>query len=130
MIKRGIQPLLREALTRQAAVVLLGPRQVGKTTLAQEIAKEEDAVYLDLEWPEDRQKLQNPSLFFERYEDKLVILDEIHRVPEIFQPLRTIIDRGRRKDKGTGRFLLLGSASLELLNQSGESLAGLSLIHI
>ena len=124
MIERGIQPLLRETLTRQAAVVLLGPRQVGKTTLAQEIGKEEDAVYLDLEWPEDRQKLQNPSLFFERYEDKLVILDEIHRIPEIFQPLRTIIDRGRMKDKGTGRFLLLGSASLELLNQSGESLAG------
>ena len=74
MIERGIQPLLREALTRQAAVVLLGPRQVGKTTLAQEIGKEEEAVYLDLEWPEDRQKLQNPSLFFERYEDNLSFL--------------------------------------------------------
>ena len=124
MIDRKIYPFLVEALARQAAVVLLGPRQVGKTTLAQELSKEESSIYLDLEWPEDRQKLENPGLFFGKHEDKLVILDEIHRVPEIFQPLRTIIDQGRRKNKGTGRFLLLGSASLELLNQSGESLAG------
>ena len=124
MIDRKIYPFLKEALARQAAVVLLGPRQVGKTTLAQELGNEESSIYLDLEWPEDRQKLENPGLFFGKHEDKLVILDEIHRVPEIFQPLRTIIDQGRRKNKGTGRFLLLGSASLELLNQSGESLAG------
>ena len=124
MIDRKIYPFLKEALARQAAVVLLGPRQVGKTTLAQELGKEESSIYLDLEWPEDRQKLENPGLFFGKHEDKLVILDEIHRVPEIFQPLRTIIDQGRRENKGTGRFLLLGSASLELLNQSGESLAG------
>ena len=124
MIDRKIYPFLKEALARQAAVVLLGPRQVGKTTLAQELGKEESSIYLDLEWPEDRQKLENPGLYFGKHEDKLVILDEIHRVPEIFQPLRTIIDQGRRKNKGTGRFLLLGSASLELLNQSGESLAG------
>jgi len=124
MIDRKIYPFLKEALARQAAVVLLGPRQVGKTTLAQELGKEESSIYLDLEWPEDRQKLENPGLFFGKHEDILVILDEIRRVPEIFQPLRTIIDQGRRKNKGTGRFLLLGSASLELLNQSGESLAG------
>lgn len=124
MIDRKIYPFLKEALARQAAVVLLGPRQVGKTTLAKELGKEESSIYLDLEWPEDRQKLENPGLFFGKHEDKLVILDEIHRVPEIFQPLRTIIDQGRRKNKGTGRFLLLGSASLDLLNQSGESLAG------
>ena len=124
MIDRKIYPFLKEALARQAAVVLLGPRQVGKTTLAQELGKEESSIYLDLEWPEDRQKLENPGLFFGKHEDILVILDEIHRVPEIFQPLRTIIDQGRRKHKGTGRFLLLGSASLDLLNQSGESLAG------
>jgi len=124
MIDRKIYPFLKEALARQAAVVLLGPRQVGKTTLAQELGKEESSIYLDLEWPEDRQKLENPGLFFGKHDDILVILDEIHRVPEIFQPLRTIIDQGRRKNKGTGRFLLLGSASLELLNQSGESLAG------
>jgi len=124
MIDRKIYPFLKEALARQAAVVLLGPRQVGKTTLAQELGKEESSIYLDLEWAEDRQKLENPGLFFGKHEDILVILDEIHRVPEIFQPLRTIIDQGRRKNKGTGRFLLLGSASLELLNQSGESLAG------
>ena len=124
MIDRKIYPFLKEALARQAAVVLLGPRQVGKTTLAKELGKEESSIYLDLEWPEDRQKLENPGLFFGKHEDILVILDEIHRVPEIFQPLRTIIDQGRRKNKGTGRFLLLGSASLELLNQSGESLAG------
>jgi predicted AAA+ superfamily ATPase len=124
MIHRRIGEKVRKALDRQAVVALLGPRQVGKTTLARQLGEEKNAVYLDLEWPEDRQKLSDPAFFLSRFEDRLVILDEIHRVPEIFQPLRGIIDEGRRKGKGIGRFLILGSASIELLNQSGESLAG------
>lgn len=124
MIVRRIQKILEKGLRRQAAVALLGPRQVGKTTLARSISERDEAIYLDLEWPEDRQKLADPAFFLSRFEDKLVILDEVHRVPEIFQPMRRIIDEGRRKGKGVGRFLILGSASIDLLKQSGESLAG------
>src|SRR5690606_23831002 len=98
--------------------------QVGKTTLALDIAEERDAVYLDLESMSDREKLSNPVLFLTHNEAKLVILDEIHRMPEIFQTLRGLIDQGRRKGLKTGRFLILGSASIDLLRQSGETLAG------
>lgn len=108
----------------QAAVVLIGPRQVGKTTLAREIAARQNGVYLDLESPRDRSKLADPELFLSQFADRLVVLDEIHRIPDLFQPLRGIIDEGRRSGKGIGRFLLLGSASMDLLKQSGESLAG------
>ena len=124
MIKRRIKDKVKQALGYQAAVAIIGPRQVGKTTLALEIGDEADAIYLDLEDRGDRAKLSEPRLFLERYEDRLVILDEIHRVPELFQELRGIIDRGRRKGNRTGRFLVLGSASIDLLRQSGESLAG------
>jgi len=124
MIERRIKQHVLDALDRQAAVALIGPRQVGKTTLAQEIGKKIDALYLDLEDIDDREKLSDAKLFLEQFEDRLVILDEIHRVPELFQSLRGIIDRGRRKGKRTGRFLILGSASMDLLRQSGESLAG------
>ena len=124
MIGRRAKQQVRAALDRQAAVALIGPRQVGKTTLAYELAGERDALYLDLEDSNDREKLSEPALFLEQYEDKLVVLDEIHRTPEIFQSLRGVIDRGRRKGKRTGRFLILGSASIDLLRQSGESLAG------
>jgi len=113
-----------EALNRQAAVALVGPRQVGKTTLALEIARKKDALYLDLETRTDRTKLIDPALFLGSYEDRLIILDEIHRVPELFSELRGLIDRGRRRGRRTGRFLILGSASIDLLRQSGESLAG------
>lgn len=124
MIKRSIYQSVIQALKRQAAVALIGPRQVGKTTLALDIAEERDAVYLDLEAMPDREKLSNASLFLTHNEDKLVILDEIHRMPEIFQTLRGLIDQGRRKGLKTGRFLILGSASIDLLRQSGETLAG------
>ncbi len=124
MIERRVKQQVKEALGRQAAVALIGPRQVGKTTLAYELAKERDALYLDLEDSNDRAKLSDPALFLDEFEDKLVVLDEIHRVREIFQSLRGIIDRGRRKGLRTGRFLILGSASIDLLRQSGESLAG------
>jgi len=124
MIKRYITEQVKDALQRQAAVALIGPRQVGKTTLALEIGEQHHALYLDLEDRDDRSRLDNPVLFLESVEDRLVILDEIHRVPEIFQTLRGVIDKGRRQQKGKGRFLILGSASIELLRQSGESLAG------
>ncbi len=109
---------------RQAAVALIGPRQAGKTTLAHAIAETVHSLYLDLEARSDRDKLADPPLFLEAYEDRLIILDEIHRVPELFQELRGLIDRGRRRGRRTGRFLILGSASMDLLKQSGESLAG------
>jgi len=124
MIKRDIHQKTLQALTRQAAVALIGPRQVGKTTLALDIAEDRDSVYLDLEALEDREKLKNPVLFLTQNEEKLVILDEIHRMPEIFQTLRGLIDTGRRKGLRTGRFLILGSASIDLLRQSGETLSG------
>jgi predicted AAA+ superfamily ATPase len=97
---------------------------VGKTTLAHAIADETKSIYLDLESRTDREKLADPELFLRAYEDQLVVLDEIHRAPEIFQTLRGLIDQGRRRGHGTGRFLILGSASIDLLRQSGESLAG------
>ena len=115
---------VREALGRQAAVALIGPRQVGKTTLALEIVNETDALYLDLETRADRAKLADPALFLRSYEDRLVILDEIHRTPELFSELRGLIDQGRQRGRRTGRFLILGSASIGLLRQSRESLAG------
>ena len=124
MIARRAYQGVRAALGRQAAVALIGPRQVGKTTLALEVAGETDAVYLDLEAGADRDKLADPALFLGAYEDRLVILDEIHRTPALFQELRGLIDQGRRRGKRTGRFLILGSASMDLLRQSGESLAG------
>ena len=124
MIPRRALTAVASALQRQAAVALLGPRQVGKTTLALSLAETTPSLYLDLESRADRAKLSDPALFLERHEDRLVILDEVHRVPELFQTLRGLIDRGRRKGRRTGRFLILGSASIDLLRQSGESLAG------
>ena len=105
-------------------MALLGPRQAGKTTLAEQIGEERPSVYLDLEDAADREKLADPALYLSGHEDKLVILDEVRRAPELFQTLRGLIDKGRRRGLKTGRLLLLGSASMDLLRQSGESLAG------
>jgi predicted AAA+ superfamily ATPase len=124
MIPRRALVSVQRALARQAAVALLGPRQVGKTTLALAIGETTPSLYLDLQSPDDRAKLSDPSLFLSAYADRLVILDEIHRAPELFQTLRGLIDEGRRRGRRTGRFLILGSASMDLLRQSGESLAG------
>ncbi len=124
MIKRELHHQLVHLINHYPAVVLLGPRQVGKTTLAQDIGDVRDALYLDLEMEMDREKLSDPELYLEEHENKLVILDEVQRVPELFQSLRGLIDRGRRRGIRSGRFLLLGSASLDLLKQSGETLAG------
>jgi predicted AAA+ superfamily ATPase len=124
MFERRIRPQVEALLTESPAVALLGARQVGKTTLALEIAEKQASVYLDLESAADRGRLAEPELYFADHVDELVVLDEIHRAPGIFEPLRGAIDRGRREGRGTGRFLLLGSAALDLLAQSGETLAG------
>lgn len=124
MIKRRLAGHLTHLLANYPAVGLLGPRQVGKTTLALEIAASRPSIYLDLEAASDRARLADPELYFADHEDELVILDEVHRVPDLFQTLRGVIDRGRRKGKKVGRFLLLGSAAVDLLKQSGETLAG------
>ena len=124
MIQRHLRARLVEALESTPAVALLGPRQVGKTTLAHEIGDRRASIYLDLESSSDRAKLSDPEAYLAAHEDELVILDEVHRAPELFQQLRGLIDRGRRRGKTSGRFLLLGSASVDLLQQSGETLAG------
>ena len=124
MYSRVLAPMLTGLLSRNPVVGLLGSRQVGKTTLALEIGQERPSLYLDLESPADRAKLSEPELFLNRHDDKLVILDEIQRAPGLFQVLRGLIDRGRRRGRGNGRFLVLGSAGIDLLQQSSESLAG------
>ena len=124
MISRQLYQKLAEALTSSPAVALLGPRQVGKTTLALEIGRTVNAVYLDLESEQDRAKLVQPELYLADHLDRLVIFDEVHRLPGLFPILRGLIDQGRRDGRRTGRYLLLGSASLDLLKQSGETLAG------
>jgi uncharacterized protein len=115
---------LAARLSQFPAVALLGPRQTGKTTLAHMVAQSRPSIYLDVESSVDRAKLSDAALFLAQHADELVILDEVQRVPELFQVLRGIIDAGRRQGRETGRFLLLGSASMDLLSQSGESLAG------
>ena len=124
MIERRIRSQLVDSLNHNPAVGLLGPRQVGKTTLALEIGGTRPSLYLDLESPSDRAKLSDAGRYLGEHENELVILDEVHRVPEIFQILRGLIDRGRRRGRSGGQFMLLGSASVDLLKQSGESLAG------
>jgi predicted AAA+ superfamily ATPase len=126
MIRRFAARRLLQLLGQFPAVALLGPRQVGKTTLAQSLTNQADnaALYLDLELPSDRAKLADPELYLSDHEERLVILDEIHRLPGIFQTLRGLIDRRKRKRKRSGQFLLLGSASIDLLHQSAETLAG------
>jgi predicted AAA+ superfamily ATPase len=117
-------PELTAALAEAPAVALLGPRQVGKTTLALALAEARPSLYLDLESEADRAKLSEAELYLSRHADKLVILDEIQRAPKLFQSLRGLIDKGRRSGRGKGRFLVLGSASIDLLKQSSETLAG------
>ena len=124
MIPRRLLPALTTALTESPAVALLGPRQAGKTTLALEVAGSRPSIYLDLESEADRARLAEPELYLAQHADKLVVLDEIQRTPQLFQSLRGLIDTGRRRGRGKGRFLVLGSASIDLLRQSSESLAG------
>lgn len=121
MISRRIFPNIEKALVQFPAVALLGPRQAGKTTLARCVGSSHvNSLYLDLERPSDLAKLADPELFLSRHADQLVVLDEIQRQPDLFPVLRALIDENRRP----GRFLLLGSASPQLLRQTSESLAG------
>ena len=113
-----------QRLSEVPAVVLLGPRQVGKTTLALEISRQLESVYLDLEAEGDLARLSEPELYLSGRFDQLVILDEIHRAPKLFLALRGLIDEARRTGHRSGLYLLLGSAALEMLKQSGETLAG------
>jgi len=124
MLQRQLTEKLQLTIARVPAVALLGARQVGKTTLAKTIAKGINSIYLDLEAPEDLLKLSDPTSFLSAHADKLVILDEIQRSPELFPVLRGLIDRNREQGRRAGQFLLLGSASMDLMRQSSESLAG------
>ena len=124
MIERLLTAELTDALATTPAVALLGPRQVGKTTLALAVAGGTDSVYLDLESELDRAKLATPELYLADHAGKLVIIDEVHRAPGLFPVLRGMIDAQRRAGRRAGHYLLLGSASLDLLKQSGETLAG------
>ena len=134
MIDRHLFTSVLNALADSPAVALLGPRQAGKTTLALGVGehafkeglrgRQSSSIYLDLESPSDRQKLTDPEAYLAQHADKLVILDEVQQMPALFQVLRGLIDQGRRQGLGVGRFLLLGSATGELLRQSSESLAG------
>ncbi|HBH29131.1 MAG: ATP-binding protein [Desulfofustis sp. PB-SRB1] len=119
-VRRLAEEKINRALLRAPAVALLGPRQCGKSTTAKFLLKKSDSVYLDLQNRVDRNKLTEPELFFERYRNKIICLDEIQLIPEFFSVLRSEIDKDRRP----GRFLIMGSASRDLLQQSTESLAG------
>lgn len=126
MIIREAELLVQQTLQHTPAALLLGPRQVGKTTLARRLASTwpEGAVYLDLERPSDRLRLDDADSYLRGQRGKLVILDEIHRAPGVFEVLRGIIDDNRQAGLRNGQFLLLGSASLDLMRQSSETLAG------
>nr|MBV6629313.1 ATP-binding protein [Oceanococcus sp. HetDA_MAG_MS8] len=124
MIERNLRQQIDVALSESPAVAILGPRQVGKTTLARRIAESRDSIYLDLESERDLAKLTDPESYLRNHSEKLVIIDEIQRSPGLFQCLRGLIDESRARGRKSGLYLLLGSASMELLRQSGESLAG------
>jgi len=124
MISRKILAKLSLLLDEFPAVVIMGPRQVGKTTLAFALGQTRPSLHLDLELPSDRAKLADPELLLGAHPDKLIVLDEVQRAPELFVTLRSIIDQRRRSGRCVGQFLLLGSASGSLLRQSSESLAG------
>jgi predicted AAA+ superfamily ATPase len=126
MIIRRLQLVIEDRLRHMPGVVLLGPRQVGKTTLARVIAARAKAatLYLDLERPVDRRRLEDADAFLRAQTGKLVVIDEIHRLPELFATLRGIIDERRAVGDRVGHFLLLGSAAIELMRQASESLAG------
>jgi len=121
MIPRFSEPEILELLNGFPCVAIIGPRQVGKTTLAKQIRKQfADSLYLDLELRRDLEKLEDPETYLGQFDERLIIIDEVQRKKELFPVLRALIDHNRRP----GRFLLLGSASPDLLRDSSESLAG------
>lgn len=120
-IKRNVIGELKEHLDIFPVTGIIGPRQVGKTTLAKSIVEGEHFLYLDLERISDREKLQgDPTFFLSQFQDRCVILDEIQFMPELFSELRGLVDEDRRP----GRFIVLGSASPDLIRGSSETLAG------
>lgn len=128
MIKRRRLQLVLDRLTWSPAVLLMGPRQVGKTTLAREVQRQLErqgraTEYLNLERSRDLERLGDVDAYLEEREDKFIVLDEVQRVPELFPVLRGLIDRGIERGRDAGRFLLIGSASARLLGRV-ESLAG------
>jgi hypothetical protein len=127
MIERKLKEKVLKSLRQFPVVGIIGCRQVGKTTLAKMLQKnvKRECVYLDLELPSDMDKLHEPELYLGAHEDKLVIIDEIQRMPEIFPVIRALVDRHRHP----GRFLILGSASPDLIKRSSESLAGRIIYH-
>lgn len=127
MIERSIQKAVETSLKTYPVVGLLGPRQIGKTTLAKKIQSVRGgrSIYIDLELPSDQNKLQEPELYLRQFQDSLVVIDEIQRLPSLFPLLRALVDQNRVG----GRFLILGSASLTLIKQASESLAGRVIYH-
>lgn len=127
MLARRLRPYIENRLKQMPGVVMLGPRQVGKTTLARSIASRKArsaALYLDLERPVDQRRLRDADTFLRAQAGKLVVIDEIHRAPSLFETLRGIIDERRAAGERAGHFLLLGSAAIELMRQASETLAG------
>lgn len=127
MIPRLLESKIIQALNAMPVVAILGPRQVGKTTLALEIANsklDKDVAYLDLELDSDLAKLNDPETYLKRFENKLLIIDEVQRKPDLFRTLRSLVDMRKRTGEKTGHFLLLGSASRDLIQHSTETLAG------
>ena len=126
MINRILADTIKNSLSKYPVVGLIGCRQVGKTTLAKAILEEsKKAIYLDLELPSDVMKLQDPELYLSQFSDRLVIIDEIQRMPELFPILRALVD----KDRSSKKFLILGSASPDLIKKSSETLAGRIIYH-
>lgn len=127
MIQRILEDKLIQSLKTMPVVVILGPRQVGKTTLALELAKttvEKPIHYLDLELDSDLAKLDDAESYLRRFENQLLVIDEVQRKPELFPVIRALVDLRKRAGERAGHFLLLGSASRDLLQQSSETLAG------
>ena len=126
MLVRELQTTLLNALEHMPVVALLGPRQVGKTTLALETAQSQgkEFIYLDLELDSDQAKLTDAEAYLRRFDNKLLIIDEVQRQPDLFRLLRGIVDIRKRAGERAGQFLLLGSASRDLIQHSSETLAG------